>query len=315
MYEAKVLADSVSPDGVRLTTLEVEYPHAIHKDIMTHCMLSRNFQSFRAFPPEKVIEKIERDPFIPEVFEGRVAGMGQGAAIGSQQEALKLWRDHIDYSLNVARIMIGMNLAKAQVNFVLQDLTSIRGIITATEWDNFWDLRLATHPETGKPMARPEVYKIASMMKQAYDMSQPRTLFYDEWHAPLTGVDDDWCDGCTPDEDIAPGTACYGCERDWDKIKKLSTGRCARVSYLTHDGVRDVSKDVGLHDGLKTDKHMSPFEHVARPILLTGDKWLDEIDAVTRKATGALVRGPDWRGKLYGWHPYRLDIEGTSLRD
>lgn len=297
MYEAKVLADSISPDGVRITTLEVEYPHAIHKDIMTHCMLSRNFQSFRAFPPAKVIEKIERDPFRPEVFEGYVKGMGQGDAIAEQERANGLWDDHIEHSLNVARLMLGMGLAKAQVNFVLQDLTSIRGIITATEWDNFYDLRLATNPETGKPLARPEVYKIASMMHAVHQASQPVELGRDQWHVPLTNP------AATPDELSEGG---------WDRLKKMSTGRCARVSYLTHTGVRDASKDIELHDGLRTDKHMSPFEHVARPIVITGPKWLAEVDETSRKSTGALVRGRDWRGKLYGWHPYRLDIEGTN---
>jgi hypothetical protein len=296
MYLAKMLADSVSPDGVRLTTLEVEYPHAIHKDIMTHRMFSRNFQSFRAYPPEKVVANIAVDPFVPESFDYRVTGMGQGKAVGSL-EAMKanaIWTNHVENSLQTAESMMKLGLAKAQINFVLQDLTWIRGIITATEWDNFWDLRLATHPETGKPMARPEVYKIASMMKRTYDDSQPQKLDYDEWHTPLA-------DGIPEDVDDL--------ERAWEILKAVSTGRCARVSYLTHDGVRDPMKDVGLHDGLAGDKHMSPFEHVARPIPITGPKYVDEINSTTRKSTGNTVLGPDWRANFYGWHQYRSDME------
>ncbi len=298
-----MLADSLSPDGVRLTTLEVEYPHAIHKDIMTHCMLSRNFQSFRAFPPEKVIEKILADPFVPEAFRGRVKGMGEGAELNEegQLQAHVAWGRHISDSIQIARQMIKLDLAKAQVNFVLQDLTSIRGIITATEWDNFYDLRCAIDPETGKPFARPEVYKIAEMMRQAHAESIPEQLRWNEWHLPLVNEDD----FTLFDTQTTAGI-------DYEPLKAISTGRCARVSYLTHDGVRDTSKDIGLHDGLKVNKHMSPFEHVAKPISTTGPKWLPEVDATSRKATGALVRGADWRGKLYGWHPYRLDIEGTN---
>jgi hypothetical protein len=153
MFQANVLADSVSPAGVRLTTLEVEYPHAVHKDIMTHRMLSRNFQSFRAFPPEKVIENILADPFIPE-WGKRTTGMGQAGLLKDQAEATRLWMLHVANCIEAARRFIKLDVAKQQTNFVLQDLTWIRGIITATEWDNFFALR-AFAPEGAKP--RPEV--------------------------------------------------------------------------------------------------------------------------------------------------------------
>lgn len=294
MYEAKILADSMSPDGVRLTTMEIEYPHAIHKDIMTHRMFSRNFQSFRACPPEKVIERIEHDPFIPDAFRTRVKGMGEGMAAVVQELPRELWMAHIDHSLDTARRMIGLNMAKAQINFVLQDLASIRGIISATEWENFWNLRLALDSED-RPLARPEVYRIALMMQQAYDASEPEDLGYDEWHVPLADWSRDYTDTL-----------------DWDMMKELSTGRCARVSYLTHDGVRDLSKDLELHDNLLADGHMSPFEHIARPIPITGAMYVDEIDQTSRKSTGLLLPGPDWRANFFGWHQYRLDVEARN---
>ena len=290
MYAAKVIADSVSPEGVRLTTIEIEYPHAIHKDIMTHRVFSRNFQSFRAYPPEKVIEKIEADPFIPEVFESRVVGMGQGDAIYDQERALLRWMDHVNNSIATARSLMELDLAKAQVNFVLQDLTWIKGIITSTDWDNFWALRLAINPETDKPFARPEVYKIARLMKDAYDASNPESLDHGEWHLPYIGYHDQmmhsWASG----------------EIDWATLKKVSVGRCARISYLTHDGKRDWEKDIDLHDSLKTNGHMSPFEHQARPICGTPSrgghhKWHHE-----------------WfqSGNLWGWHQYRKEIPGEA---
>ena len=42
-------------------------------------------------------------------------------------------------------------------------------------------------------------------------------------------------------------------------------GRCARVSYLTHDGKRDLREDIKLHDKLivQVPLHASPAEHVA----------------------------------------------------
>jgi hypothetical protein len=280
MYHAQIIADSISPDGVRLTTFEVEYPHAIHKDIMTHRMLSRNFQSFRAYPPEKVIEKIKADPFIPESFDSRVKGMGQGDPLDEEQRerALCSWMSHVDHCIWTARDMIRMDMAKAQVNFILQDLTWIRGVITATEWDNFFGLRLAINPDTGKPFARPEVYKIANMMKKAYESIDPWVVNHGEWHLPYVGPDFPW-DGPEP---------------DWDYWKKVSAARCARISYLTHDGKHDPEADLRLHDQLLGDHHMSPFEHQATPLRLF---YKDEIPFV---------------GNFQGWRQYRKEIPGEK---
>ncbi len=51
-----------------------------------------------------------------------------------------------------------------------------------------------------------------------------------------------------------------------DTMVKVSCARCARVSYLTHDGKRDIGKDVDLYHRLLQPGHMSPFEHAARPM-------------------------------------------------
>ena len=53
-----------------------------------------------------------------------------------------------------------------------------------------------------------------------------------------------------------------------DERCKISVARCARVSYLTHDGKRDYAKDLELYDRLLdggANGHWSPFEHVATP--------------------------------------------------
>ena len=57
--------------------------------------------------------------------------------------------------------------------------------------------------------------------------------------------------------------------RAWiEQIQLNSVGRCARVSYLTHDGVRAPAADIELALKLQSAGHMSPFEHVARPMTL-----------------------------------------------
>ncbi len=81
---------------------------------------------------------------------------------------------------------------------------------------------------------------------------------------------------------------------DFEHWCKVSVGRCARVSYLTHDGKRDLAQDVRLHDQLLAAGHMSPFEHVAGPM----NK--DEFDYwYAGHAAGAFC------GNFRGWVQYR----------
>ena len=54
---AKVVADSVSPDGIRLTTLQLRYPKFVHGEFMTHRVFSRNASSSRAIPVERMAEQ------------------------------------------------------------------------------------------------------------------------------------------------------------------------------------------------------------------------------------------------------------------
>jgi hypothetical protein len=74
--------------------------------------------------------------------------------------------------------------------------------------------------------------------------SWPKLIEVGDWHLPLTGF---------------PGDEALSKE----DLIKVSAGRCARVSYLTAEGTRDVSQDIALHDRLVASKHFSPTEHQA----------------------------------------------------
>ncbi len=67
-YNAIVLADSISPAGHRVTTLEVTFPRFILAEFNTPRVFARNSASSRAIPVVQRIEQIKSDPFVPEVF-------------------------------------------------------------------------------------------------------------------------------------------------------------------------------------------------------------------------------------------------------
>lgn len=241
-YKAEILCDSISPDAVRLTTFEVTFPRFILAEVNTHRILSRNSASSRAIPSEKIIEKVIENPFVPK-FNKRVKGMGVGEALNlpDHMQAGGIWIEARDAAVNAANKLINLDVDKSRVNRLLEPFMWHTALITATDWNNFFALR--THKD-----AQPEFRIIATMMNEALvKAAVPDYCGYGEYHLPL--IKD-------PERQIL----------DPEAIKKVSVGRCARVSYLTHDGQRDPQADIELHDRLLTSGHMSPFEHVAKPV-------------------------------------------------
>ncbi|MFN2459431.1 MAG: FAD-dependent thymidylate synthase [Candidatus Velthaea sp.] len=245
-YSARVLLDSISPAGVRLTTMEVRYPRFIHSEMMTHRVFSRNAASSRAIPIKKMIAAVRDEPAMP-VFWGRnQTGMSAREEIDERARtaATAEWERALRNALASAERLsdADIDLHKQLVNRILEPFAWITVIVTATEWSNFFTQRC--HPD-----AQPEIYRIAEAMLGAFRRSAPREVPEGSWHLPLVHDDERHLD----DE-----TLC-----------KLSVARCARVSYLTHDGRRDQAKDLELYERLMTggaNGHWSPTEHVATPL-------------------------------------------------
>jgi thymidylate synthase ThyX len=245
-FSARVLCDSLSPSSVRLVTMEVRYPRFIHSEMMTHRVFSRNAASSRAIPIKKMIAAVRDEPAMP-IFWGRnQSGMSARRELddAAQRAAAEEWQRALVNALASAeRLSEGdIDLHKQLVNRLLEPFAWITVIISATEWSNFFTQRC--HPD-----AQPEIRHIAELMLQAYRASTPRTVAASAWHLPLI-LDDER-------------------SLDDDTLRKLSVARCARVSYLTHDGTRDHARDLELYERLMSggaNGHWSPTEHVATPL-------------------------------------------------
>lgn len=244
-FSARVVLDSRSPSGARLTTMEVRYPRFIHSEMMTHRVFSRNAASSRAIPIKKMIAAVREEPAMPVYWGRNQSGMSAREEVGHDVETLARaeWLAALDDALRHAERLSSqeIDLHKQLVNRLLEPFAWITVIVTATEWANFFTQR--AHPD-----AQPEIQKIARMMLAAYRASTPATVEPGRWHLPL--IQDD--------ERTLPE----------DELCKISVARCARVSYLTHDGKRDHAKDLDLYEKLLgggANGHWSPFEHVATP--------------------------------------------------
>lgn len=144
---AKVIKDSVPPQGIRITTLELEYPRIIHSELMTHRVFSRNSASSRAIPVSKVIELVESNPAMPVHWGKNQAGMQAKEELDDlKKEAVRqLWLEAAKQAVSIAKVMADIGCHKQVVNRILEPFQHMKVVVTSTEWAN-WDW-LWDHPD------------------------------------------------------------------------------------------------------------------------------------------------------------------------
>ena len=281
-YSVKVLADSISENCNRLTTFEATYPRFVHSELLTHRVLSKNSASSRAIPSEKMRKIVTETPALPIWWGKNQSGMQAREEVDDKikvweqasenepgetdREAVKrLWMEARDTMVEYSDRLATLGLHKQLCNRLTEVWMPITIVVSATEWNNFFTLR--THPD-----AQPEIQKIAIMMKGALDSSTPKLIKKGNYHRPFIQQQDiDEVSHLNEDEKSII-------------LNKVSFGRCARVSYLTHNNKRDITEDVKLCDRLLESRHLSPFEHVAQPA------------------------ESQFYGNFFGWKQYRKEI-------
>lgn len=254
---ARIVKDSRTRAGSRITTMSLIYPRFIHAEAKTHRALSidglqvesmtdvslmnerglsRNAMSSRAVPVAKMIHQVRTDPAMPIHWGANQPGMQANGQVEDIELARKSWLAAANVAANIAEDMVAQGLHKQVVNRILEPFQWMHTIVTATDWDNFYDLRI-------HDAAEPNMRALAECMKHAMDISKP---VESDVHIPF--FDDTE----------------YLKVRDVMQAAMVGAARCARVSYLNHDGSDPIIlKDLDLAEQLRVSKHASPFEHVA----------------------------------------------------
>lgn len=302
MFEARIIKDSIC-NGQRLTTMQVTHPRIIHAEFNTHCMFARNASSSRAIPFAITVKRVTEDPFIPVYWGENQSGMQAAKEIADWKKprAEKLWLEARDEMIRIAGILAakecptcggtgrinlseptpgadsseggieltpvtcddclgtgeGINLHKQIANRLTEVWAWITVCVTgdADAWSNYFALRCDKD-------AQPEIQKQAYMAQLAYFQSIPEQLIPGGWHTPYIRDEEfeqirQWYE----DKNLTEGS-----ETLCETVAQISTGRCARTSYLTQEGNRDFAEDIKLHDRLRyhVPLHASPFEHVCK---------------------------------------------------
>lgn len=251
---AKVIADSITENGARLTTMEIQGQRFILSEINTHRRFSRNSASSRAIPFEKQLKRMkELGIAYPVSWPREQKGMQGGEEFDPAKIELfrNSWTIAAENAIQHATDLHNAGVHKSVVNRLLEPFMWHKIIISATEWQNFFDQRCS-------PLAQPEIRALAEKMRDALQSSTPQHVGRADYHLPY--IDEDTVQAVINDPAISDTRRA---------LRMISAARCARVSYLTHDGKRDISADLDLFTKLASARppHWSPMEHVALPDL------------------------------------------------
>ena len=292
LYGAAVTVQDVLFRGEEPTydlSIAGEFHNFLANGVVVHN--SRNAASSRAIPVSKMLSRVFENPATPEWWGKNQKGMqaAEELDLDARAKAEKLWWGLRRIAHDHSSMLSDIGLHKQITNRILEPWLTIVVVITATEWDNFYHLRLDA-------LAQPEFRILAERMLTAHNASEPRALRYGEWHLPFISEDEKLDLDGRSDFEL------------WLPAIKASVARCARVSTLNHDGsAPDQAADLALHDRLLAAHHVSPFEHQARP----ADPFDVDMTLTPQEDLRRLARYRS--GNFVGWHQYRKDLTGENV--
>lgn len=214
-----------------------------------HRAFSSNASSSRAIPLKTQIEMLKQDIAYPEDWRYNEKGMQGSQRLSSEDviRAREIWLAAAQDAIKYTEALGDLNVHKQTANRLLEPFMHISDIVTATDFTNFFALRI-------HDAAQPEIAILAERMYQEYINNKPQYLRQGEWHLPYVHRDCLFIFG--------------GKDNDYIKV---SVAKCARVSYLKHDNTTPtLSEDLALYNRLvgQTPIHSSSAEHCA---MATGD--------------------------------------------
>lgn len=302
---AKVIADSISDAGVRLTTLQLRYPRMVHADFMTHRVFSRNGRSSRAVPFATLVKE---EPYVPHFLKnqpGMVAS--EELPLDDYANAGVIWMDAARKCQEAAKQLADLGVHKQWINRMLEWFGYIDVLVTSTDWANFFELR-----QDGG--AQPEIIDLANVMSLAIEHSTPVRCPVSAWHLPYvdyaldTVIAGDYLNRNQPGWDDGISNEAAG-NIIYDVLKKISVARCARLTIKPFDGDASIEKELKRYELLMVSRpvHASPAEHIATP----DEKGLHDHKDGMRN--GWL--NEEEHGNFYGWRQFRKMIPHNTIYD
>jgi hypothetical protein len=303
--KVKIVADSISPDGIRLPTVSFRQPRMIHADFLTHRVFSRNGRSSRAVPVVTLLAEA-RHPYVPHFMKNK-PGMTASEPFTDLEfdEVEAVWRDMAEYTRLGVEKLTKLGVHKQWANRPLEWFGYIDVLLTSTDWANYLALR-------DDEAAQPEIQQVAKAIREALDASTPQLLQPGDWHLPYIGPED-WDQAWS-----LVGRDTVGDGKATALIKKISAARCARLTIKPFDGDGSFEKELQRYALLIESQpvHASPVEHQATP----DTKSVHELARIVNGEKEIVRSGLDWdnpelHGNFTGWIQNRKTVPYEAVMD
>lgn len=185
-----------------------------------------------------MIDAVSTSDVSPISYGKNKKGMVASGEQVDTEKAKAIWDNARKNAVESARQLAALGLHKQHANRLLEPFAMITCVVTATEFDNFFALRLSHD-------AQPEIQELAREMEVAMRTSESVNVFAGDWHTPFILKEEA---GLPLNEKVM-----------------LSIARCARVSYTVpgENKLSSIESDMAVAKKLIDERHLSPTEHVA----------------------------------------------------
>lgn len=317
---AKIIAHSQDGRGNEIVTFELEYPRIIHSELMTHRLFSRNAASSRAIPVKTLIEMVRKEPAMPERFGANQPGMQDKGAehdgvVSVGYTGREWWGLAALSAARFAEELAEAGYHKQIANRLLEPFQRMKTVLTTTELENFWWLRVDAD-------ADPTIEALAKEMHKVYEASEAELLLPGQWHTPYVyhsvNPDGSFASYYVMDEDEE-----WPVELTVEEAKAISSSCTAQVSYRRLNSTKDKALDIygRLLSGQKV--HASPFEHQATPMeqvdqlsrtqfVLSTQEINQDTHMWEEGVTHVDRQGLFWSGNFAGWIQHRQLLENHT---
>lgn len=299
--QANIVAHSIADThDSQIVTFELIYPRFILPEMLTHRVFSRNTSSSRAVPSAKHTFSLA-DIARPVHYGINKPGMSATEELSGFKKKIgqAVWSGLAAVSYAGLKVLSSKFISghKQWVNRVVEPYTWTKQLVTTTQIDNFFNLRLDEN-------AQPEIRVLAQKMLEALTHSEPVKLKPGEWHLPYIVKDEGFYYAISESEDMT-----VDCAKPLtlEEAIKVSVSACAQVSYRNTDISLEKAEKIFkmLNIGTPTE-HSSPLEHVAKSIEYNvSDKTLSNPDTWSEGITHIDKYRNLWSGNLRNWAQFR----------
>jgi len=303
--EAEVLCKSKSDYGPDLVTLRIRFPRFVAEQFLKHRMFSCNAVSSRAMSVPKMNNWILGHTSEPIFWGAQKKGMQPDQKCDNLLKDVEAfgyyldlegitpeeaWYEARNFAMAMAQAYWNAGYHQQIPNRLTHAFQMAEYIVTATDFENFFNLRLRDKA------AQSEINKLADVMNQAIELSDYIGL-YEGWHLPYV----------TEEEKQSLSV---------EDLRVVSAARCAIISYNNHDTdqLLSVDKAYKIYNHLinDTNPHYTPMEHQAKALTS-----VENIKVGFMKSMAEDVNYPTkslgYFANLKGWKSQRYLLENQEL--